>query len=87
VRDTLGLDLRLAVGTDAHERRVLAEGMMLRNPVDGCRGDEHGPADSHLQGGGEGDAGSVDVRRADRIARGLDRQRGRGVYEHVGAVD
>jgi hypothetical protein len=85
--DALGLDLRLAVVADADERRVLAQRVVLRDPVHRGRGDEDGAADAGLERRGERDGCAFDVDRADRVARGLDRQCSGRVDEHVGAFD
>ena len=87
VCDPLGLDLRLAVVADPDERCVLAERVVLRDPVDRRRRDQDRPANAGLERGRERDRGAVDVDGADRLARGLDRERRRRVDEHVGAVD
>ena len=86
-RHALGLDLRLAVVADPDERRVLAQRVVLRDAVDRGRGDQDGAADSRLERRDQRDRGAVDVDRADRLARGLDRQGGCRVDEHVGALD
>ena len=87
-RTRLAVDLRLAVVPDADERRVLGERVLLRDPVDRGRRDRRRPRrHARLERGGERAAGAVDVDRADRVARGLDRQRRGRVDEHVGARD
>ena len=60
--DPLRLDLRLAVVADADERRVLAQRVVLGDPVDGRRGDQHRAADARLERGGERDSRPVHVR-------------------------
>ena len=72
---------------DADERRVLTEWVVLRNAVDRRRGDQNRAGYIGLERRGERDCRPFDVHRADRATRGLDRQRGRRVDEHVGAVD
>ncbi len=84
--DPLRLDLRFAVVPDSDERRVLAQRVVLGDPVDGRRRDQHRPADARLEGGGERDRRAVHVRRVDRVARGLDRKRRGRMHDHVGPV-
>ena len=59
--------------------------MLLGDAVDGGRRDEDDPADARVTCGQEDVLGSADVDRADRRARGLDRERGRGVHDDVSA--
>ena len=85
--DLLRLDLRLAVPADADERVVLVDRMLLRDAVDRGRRDEDDAAHARLGRGGEHVRRAADVHRADRLARGLDRERGGRVHDHVGAGD
>ena len=72
---------------DADERVVLDDRMVVGDAVDGGRGDQHGAAHARLARSGEGRGGAVDVDRANRLARALDRQRRGRVHEHVRASD
>src|SRR5205085_443227 len=81
----LGVDLRLAVVADADERGLLRDRVDLRDAVDGRRRDEDDAADARLARGREHRRGAVDVRRPDRLAGCLDRERRRGMDEDVGA--
>ena len=81
----LGLDLRLAVPADADERVVLVDRVALGHAVDGGRRDQDHTPDACLERGAEDGGGALDVDRADRRARRLDRQCRRGVDDDVGA--
>ena len=83
----LGLDLRLAVPPDADERIVLVDRMPLGDAVDGGRRDQDDAPHAGAERAGEHVRRALDVDGADRRARRLDRQRRRGVHDHVRAVD
>ena len=70
---------------DADERIVLLDRMLLRHAVDRGRRDEDDTPDARVVRGAQHVLGSADVDRANRFARGLDRQRRRRVHDHVGA--
>ena len=86
-RELLGLDLRLAVPPDPDERIVLDDRMPLGDAVDGGRRDQDDAPNAGGERAREHVRGALDVDRANRCARRLDRQRRRGVHEHVRAVD
>ena len=86
-REQLGLDLRLAVPADADERVVLVDRVPLRHAVDRGRRDEDDAANARLERRGENVGRALDVDGANRLARGLDRQRGGGVDDDVGPGD
>ena len=71
---------------DADERVVLVDRMALRDAVDRGGRDEHEPANACLGRRGERHGRALDVHGPDRGPALLDRQRGRGMDEHVGAT-
>ena len=83
----LGLDLRLAVPPHADERIVLDDRVPLGDAVDGGRRDQDDAPHAGGERAGEHVRRALDVDGADRCAGRLDRQRRRGVHEHVRAVD
>ena len=60
--------------------------MLLRHAVDRGRRDEDDAAHPGVVRGAQDVLGAADVHRANRGARGLNRQRRRGVHDDVGAV-
>ena len=71
--EQLRVDLRLAVPPHADERIGLVDRVMLRHAVDGRRRDENHPPDAGAERGSENVGGALDVHRADRLARRLNR--------------
>src|SRR2546423_1389787 len=61
--------------------------MLLRNAVDRGRGDEHHARHTRIARRAQNILGTTHVHRPDRVARSLDRQRGRSVNDDIGAGD
>ena len=59
----LGLDLRLAIGTDALQPVILQQRVVVGDAVDGGRGDVDGPLDAMTQRRVEHDARAFDIAR------------------------
>src|SRR6266545_3391202 len=82
--ERLGVDLRLAVPADSDEGVVLFDRMLLGHAVDRGGRDEDHSTDAGFAGDTKKVLRAPDVDRANRLARGLDRQRRRSVHDDVG---
>ena len=80
--DLLGLDLRVAIGSDADELVGLVDRMTLRHAVDGGGGDLNHPRHTTAAARRDHIARTVDLRRTD-VLRRIERQGRRGVHHHI----
>ena len=85
--ERLRVDLRLAVVADTDEWVGLFDRVLFGHAVHRGRRDQQRATDAGLLRRDEDVLGAADVDRADLRARGLDRERGRGVHDDVGARD
>ena len=84
--DVLRVDLRLAIGPDADQRIGLVDRMLLRNAIDGRRGNLHHPVAAELAARGEDVAAAVNLGRED-VLFGVERKRSGAVNDNIAALD